>query len=84
MGKNMTVERVIQAIEKTRDGQSQHGPSFCELMVHPGYSCINGVGGCGDGPDDFACSPEREHEASVLRDSQFKQLFYQKGICLMT
>ena len=38
-----------------------------ELMVHPGYRTGN-CGGCGEGPDSFAQSDEREHEMNVLKD----------------
>ncbi|KAH3891285.1 hypothetical protein DPMN_015378 [Dreissena polymorpha] len=38
---------------------------FCELMVHPGYK-TGESGGCGDGPDDFSRSGDREHEMRIL------------------
>ena len=47
-----------------------HGCSI-ELMVHPGHASRAGgdeEGGCGGdaGPDEFACSSDREHELAVL------------------
>lgn len=82
MGKYMSVEKIIQAIEGTRNGENISVASFCELMVHPGHSCIKGMGGCGEGPDDFACSRERDHETNVLIDPRLKELLDAKGISL--
>lgn len=84
MGKNMSVERIVHAIERLTKGEPRSDPFFCELMVHPGKSCINGVGGCGDGPDDFACSADREHEAKILKDLELGKLICEKGISLMS
>jgi len=37
-----------------------------------------GIGGCGEGPDDFACSSDREHELSVLVSDELKQFCSQQ------
>lgn len=44
----------------------------CELMVHPGYKTRAGHGGCGQGPDDFACSDDREYELQILTSPSWK------------
>jgi len=45
-------------------------------MVHPGYRC-QGHGGCGgpSGPDDFACSHERERELAILNSNKLKEFY---------
>ena len=79
----MTIERlccrIISCFENAQ--RNLHGRQTtitCELMVHPGYHC-QGLGGCGGpyGPDDFACSNEREHELDILNSDKLK-LFYLK------
>jgi predicted glycoside hydrolase/deacetylase ChbG (UPF0249 family) len=72
MGKHMNVERIIQSYEATKVNQPSP-TSVCEFMVHPGYPCVRAQGGCGDGPDEFACSAEREHELHVLCDPELKR-----------
>jgi predicted glycoside hydrolase/deacetylase ChbG (UPF0249 family) len=72
MGKHMNVERIIQTYEETKT-KKQPPPSICEFMVHPGYPCVGNQGGCGQGPDEFACSTEREHELNVLCNSKLKR-----------
>uniref|UniRef100_A0A3P8WMB3 Carbohydrate deacetylase n=1 Tax=Cynoglossus semilaevis TaxID=244447 RepID=A0A3P8WMB3_CYNSE len=46
------------------------------LVVHPGYSSHPQQGGCGEGPDDFSQSADRQHELSMLTNpaSAFKEL----------
>lgn len=78
MGKDMTLGRLKQALEKvfkqeqllSITGSKQ---TVCELMVHPGYKSIMGCGGCGEGPDLFACSDDREHELVTLKSSDLKE-----------
>ena len=76
MGKDMTISRLKQALENVF---IQHGmtgkdsENVCELMVHPGYKSIMGCGGCGEGPDSFACSDDREHELTTLKSSDLKE-----------
>jgi len=52
-------------------------------MVHPGYRC-QGLGGCGDpcGPDDFACSGEREHELEILNSDKLKEFYLKQNFKL--
>ena len=84
MGKDMSVERIMEAIDQTGFFQQDDSDTFCELMVHPGYSCTSSTAGCGDGPDKFACSPEREHEARVLQQPQLKILLQERRVTLIS
>ncbi|XP_074641541.1 carbohydrate deacetylase-like [Tubulanus polymorphus] len=54
----------------------------CELMVHPGYPAISSDAGCGDGPDTFAMSVEREHEMRILRSDDMFEFYDNNGIIL--
>lgn len=74
MGKHMNVKRIIETYQATKTKQPSPG-SVCEFMVHPGYSCVPKQGGCGEGPDEFACSMERWHELDVLCNSELKRAF---------
>ena len=72
MGRHMNVARIIQTYQATK--KNQESPiSACELMVHPGYPSASIDGGCGEGPDDFACSNERQHELKVLCDPELRK-----------
>ncbi|XP_067119110.1 carbohydrate deacetylase-like [Centruroides vittatus] len=71
MGKDMTLQRLKSAILDYKRGEECHS---CEIMVHPGYAALPGIGGCGTGPDDFALSPEREHEMNILCSQNWKDL----------
>lgn len=52
----------------------------CELMVHPGHKSIMGCGGCGEGPDLFACSSDREHELTILEGYDLKEFLKSQNI----
>ena len=52
-----------------------------ELMVHPGYR-TGDSGGCGEGPDSFAQSGEREHEMNVLKDKRMRDFYAENNIKL--
>ena len=75
----MTLPRLTKAIKSTfiqqelDDIVKKDFKTVCELMVHPGYKSIMGCGGCGEGPDFFACSSDREHELTTLKNSDLKQ-----------
>ena len=84
----MTTERLCsRIISFFENAQRQlHGCQAtitCELMVHPGYRC-QGLGGCGDpcGPDDFACSGEREHELEILNSDKLKEFYLKQNFKL--
>jgi len=77
----MTAERLCSRISDFFETAQRklHGRQTaitCELMAHPGYRC-QGLGGCGNasGPDDFACSDEREHELAVLSSDKLKEFY---------
>ncbi|XP_069071329.1 carbohydrate deacetylase isoform X2 [Pleurodeles waltl] len=53
-----------------------------ELMVHPGYPSVPPDGGCGDGPDDFSQSWERQHELQILMDPQLQSYYKKNGVQL--
>ena len=74
MGKYMNVKRIIETYQATKTKQPSLA-SVCEFMVHPGYSCVPKQGGCGEGPDEFACSLERRHELHVLCHSELTRTF---------
>jgi len=84
IGEHMTTERLCSRITYFFETAQRKLPErqskiTCELMVHPGYRC-QGHGGCGgpSGPDEFACSDEREHELNILNSHQLKE-FYLKN-----
>ena len=78
----MTLTRLKQAIENAFKEQQHEitGKTVCELMVHPGYKSIMGCGGCGEGPDLFACSDDREHELTTLKSSDLKEYLRSNNI----
>ncbi|XP_028852674.1 carbohydrate deacetylase [Denticeps clupeoides] len=59
-------------------------PTTAELMVHPGYPSRPGQGGCGQGPDDFSQSEDRQHELETLKDPDLLDFYKQRGIHLCT
>lgn len=70
MGAASSVERVLAVL-----GRLAAAPAAAEWMTHPGLQTLppprppgSGGAGCGDGPDDFALSAEREAELAVLCD----------------
>lgn len=54
----------------------------CELMVHPGNR-TGSVGGCGNGPDDFSQSLDREHEKAILMSEDMLEFYKACGISLI-
>jgi len=77
----MTTERLCSRINyffesAQRELHDRETTITCELMVHPGYRC-QGHGGCGgpSGPDDFACSHERERELAILNSNKLKEFY---------
>lgn len=82
----MTIPRLKKAIENAFIQPQPHDivrkgfKTVCELMVHPGYKSIMGCGGCGEGPDLFACSSDREHELTTLESSDLKEFLKSNNI----
>lgn len=54
-----------------------------ELMTHPGYQTKD-VGGCGNGPDDFSESLDREREINVLLDRRLSEFYQSSKIQLVS
>ncbi|XP_006640171.2 carbohydrate deacetylase isoform X1 [Lepisosteus oculatus] len=53
-----------------------------ELMVHPGYPSLPLEGGCGEGPDDFSQSSDRQHEMETLKDPRLLKFYKETKIQL--
>ncbi|XP_037115441.1 carbohydrate deacetylase isoform X1 [Syngnathus acus] len=53
-----------------------------ELMVHPGYPSHSQKGGCGEGPDEFSQSDDRQHELSVLTDLSLLDMYRKERVQL--
>ena len=83
MGKNMTVQRLKDALSNVFDLDGHFKNSVirsCELMVHPGYPCRNG--GCGQGPDDFSQSDDRPHEMKIIQSHDLFSFYKENNIQL--
>ncbi|XP_067084121.1 carbohydrate deacetylase [Osmerus mordax] len=61
---------------------AQRAPLTAELMVHPGYPSRPQEGGCGQGPDEFSCSAERQLELSALTQPLLLDFYSQERIQL--
>ncbi|KAF7652045.1 hypothetical protein LDENG_00102250 [Lucifuga dentata] len=92
MGQNMSVSNLKRALAHALasgssaacggESDSDQPVITAELMVHPGYPSQPQVGGCGEGPDDFSQSADRQHELSVLQDSALQLLYSQERVQL--
>ncbi|XP_036382692.1 carbohydrate deacetylase [Megalops cyprinoides] len=96
MGNNMSIANIKRAIgnaldavssregEVTRDCEAPavDQPITMELMVHPGYPSDPQQGGCGQGPDDFSQSSDRQHELDTLTDPRLLAFYKQERIQL--
>ncbi|OWF48232.1 carbohydrate deacetylase-like [Mizuhopecten yessoensis] len=88
MGSNMTVDRVTSHLSEVFDvtgssdsdkqkliaACSQEKVLSCEWMVHPGH-VTSGEGGCGEGPDEFSQSLDRQHEMDILSDKAILDIY---------
>ncbi len=93
MGQNMSIPNLQRALShalaagpsgttsSSASGSNQTVVT-AELMVHPGYPSQPQEGGCGEGPDDFSQSVDRQHELSVLKDSSLLALYSQERVQL--
>lgn len=93
MGQNMSVPNLQRALglalatgpsgstSSSASGSDQPVVT-AELMVHPGYPSHPQEGGCGEGPDDFSQSADRQHELSVLRDPSLQVFYSQERVQL--
>ncbi|KAM6954159.1 LOW QUALITY PROTEIN: carbohydrate deacetylase [Aplochiton taeniatus] len=89
MGRNMSVSSLQRALSLAMQASSSSSPSeeersvlTAELMVHPGYPSSPPLGGCGEGPDDFSQSAERQHELDVLKAPALLELYAQERVLL--
>lgn len=80
MGKDMNIQRIQNAL--STDRSSSGLDNVYEFMVHPGYRSKQGVGGCGEGPDGFAMSQDREHELGILCSEHLQKLLTNEGFIL--
>ncbi|XP_070760608.1 carbohydrate deacetylase [Enoplosus armatus] len=93
MGQHMSVPNIQRALSHAL-AAGPSGTTSCsasdsnqpvvtaELMVHPGYPSHPQEGGCGEGPDDFSQSADRQHELSVLRDPSLLAFYGQEKVQL--
>ncbi|KAG7999543.1 Carbohydrate deacetylase, partial [Nibea albiflora] len=94
MGQNMSVPNLQRALSHALAAGSTHSTTSssasgsnppvvtAELMVHPGYPSHPQEGGCGEGPDDFSQSVDRQHELSMLTDPSMLALYSQNRVQL--
>lgn len=85
MGHNMSVSNLQRALSHalaTVPSTSDKPVVTAELMVHPGYPSHPLEGGCGEGPDDFSQSEERQHELTVLTQPALLGLYQQQRVQL--
>lgn len=93
MGQNMSIPSLQRALSHAltagpsdMTSSSVSGSSqpvvTAELMVHPGYPSHPQDGGCGEGPDDFSQSADRQHELNVLTDPSLLNLYSQERVQL--
>lgn len=86
-GQDMSLERLknrLSEIYKTvesfqDDSNTPRNGTVCELMVHPGYPTKDD-GGCGNGPDDFSQSFDRQHELTTLQSKELQEFLIQNDI----
>ncbi|XP_063051151.1 carbohydrate deacetylase [Engraulis encrasicolus] len=70
------------ATEETPPVPKTDRPITAELMVHPGHPSQPPEGGCGQGPDDFSQSEDRQQELDTLTDPTLLAYFKQESIQL--
>lgn len=91
MGQNMSIPNLKRALRhalaarpsdttSSSSSVSNQPVVTAELMVHPGYPSHPQEGGCGEGPDDFSQSDDRQHELNVLRDPSLLALYSQERV----
>lgn len=92
MGRNMSLGNLQRALSHAvaagLPGSDSTAPECdkalitAELMVHPGYPSRPQEGGCGEGPDDFSQSDDRQHELNVLTHPSVLALYRQQRVQL--
>ena len=85
MGEHMTINHLQHAITAAINEVSGRDRTLTfELMTHPGYCTLPDSGGCGEGPDDFSQSKDREWEMQVLKSLDWKQVLKTNDIDLVS
>lgn len=92
MGRDMTAAYlqacILEAFDSADDVISKAAPGLilnkngdliCEVMTHPGH-VTGSQGGCGDGPDDFSQSSDREYEMTLLMSEEMRQFYDKENI----
>ncbi|XP_077378904.1 carbohydrate deacetylase isoform X2 [Festucalex cinctus] len=88
VGQNMSVSNLQRALSHVFSmsscmaSSSEERVVTAELMVHPGYPSHPQNGGCGEGPDEFSQSDDRQHELSVLTDLSLLAMYRQERVQL--
>lgn len=92
MGQNMTLTNLQRALNHAAAAGlsgSNSSAADCdkalitaELMVHPGYPSHPQEGGCGEGPDDFSQSDDRQHELNILTHPSVMALYRHQRVQL--
>ena len=59
-------------------------PVVCEYMTHPGQPSVSPAAGCGEGPDEFACSTDRVHELNIISSPEFAEFLKAHHIQLIS
>lgn len=76
-GEACTLSNIFTALTSISNTNYSTTTNIIELMLHPGFSIPNNTtkeeAGCGNGPDDFSISKDREIELQLLLDSTFIQ-----------
>ncbi|KAF5403753.1 YdjC chitooligosaccharide deacetylase [Paragonimus heterotremus] len=78
MGRNQTLTKVSQSLQRVGDD----GATTVEFMTHPGFRLKPNQAsdvGCGEGPDEFSCSADREFEMEFLLGQPFHSFLEQSG-----
>lgn len=82
MGQDMNIKRIQDTLTRGLRQPISGFANVYEFMVHPGFRATQGEGGCGDGPDDFALSQDREHEMELLLCGELRDLLTKEGFRL--
>ncbi|XP_068167052.1 carbohydrate deacetylase isoform X2 [Antennarius striatus] len=91
MGQNLSISNLQRALSHALvvgpSGTDGSSSLVCdppvvtaELMVHPGYPSDAHEGGCGEGPDSFSQSADRQHELDVLTQPSLLAFYRQHRI----
>ncbi|KAL0979856.1 hypothetical protein UPYG_G00190720 [Umbra pygmaea] len=90
MGANMTLSKLRRAFSHAladpaappsgvnSTNTTEYPMLTAELMVHPGYPSCPLEGGCGEGPDEFSQSEDRQHELTTLKDPSLLAFYTQE------